>query len=487
MFYRLKPPWAFRGWKRTPYAIRAAFGADKHKRPYFFKKEPFLELLSCNGEEDVDVSSLGEVTQRVIRELLANDMLEASETAMEPLESWQRYLVFPARFVEGVHWSITGKCNFRCRHCLVSAPKAHHPQLPLEDCLHIVDEIARCGITRVDITGGEPLVRDDFEKIVEALSRNGIDIGVLFTNASLLTADTMEMLKRHHQYPAFQLSFDGLGHHDWLRGVPGAEEQADAAFKLLQEHHATVNVAMCIHRGNRNSLRDTANYLAGYGVCSLRLNAPQELGLWKEYARDYALSEAEVWEAYADYIPWYFADGMPIDVELDGYFSCKKGQTDYSINYVHHAKPDSDWSKVPYCESVRYNTYISPEGFLAPCMGFSDTALKDRFPSVLEHHLGDLTLSGYTYDIVNTKIADLLARNPECAACEHLPRCCGGCMVSSITEEGDYLVPDQRLCYFHKHIGEAAVRSVADGAIRAAGLEVPEANGSKPDALCAPR
>ena len=30
-----------------------------------------------------------------------------------------------------------------------------------------------------------------------------------------------------------------------------------------------------------------------------------------------------------------------------------------------------------------------------PCMGFSDTVLSDRFPSVLENHLGDLTLEGY--------------------------------------------------------------------------------------------
>ena len=34
-----------------------------------------------------------------------------------------------------MHWSITGKCNFNCHHCLVSTPNAHHPQLPLEDSL----------------------------------------------------------------------------------------------------------------------------------------------------------------------------------------------------------------------------------------------------------------------------------------------------------------------------------------------------------------
>lgn len=465
MYYRLKAPWAFRGWKKLPYAIQAQYGKDKHSQPHFLGKEEFLDLLYCNGTEDVNPDDFCEKARRIVTELVANDCMEQSETPLEPLESWQRYHVFPARYIKSVHWSITGKCNFNCRHCLVSAPDAHHPQLPLKDCLHIVDEIAVCGIPRVDITGGEPLVRSDFEEIVKALSERGIDIGVLFTNASLLNASVLDMLEKYRQKPSFQLSFDGLGHHDWLRGVPGAEKQADAAFRLLKERDYRVSVAMCIHKENRDSLRATANYLAELGVSSLRLNAPQNLGVWKQYSREYALSEDEVWDVYREYIPQYFEDGMPIDIELDGYFYCKKGETDYKVHYVHTAKEDADWSKYPYCESVRYNIYIGPEGRLAPCMGFSDTALKERFPSVLENHLGDLTLCGYYHDVVETKISDLLAKNPECAKCEHLPRCCGGCMIEGITDEGDYLVPDGRCCYFHKHIGEAAVRETADAAI----------------------
>ena len=466
MYYRLKEPWAFRGWKKLPFAVRAMAGEKKHGKPFLMEKEPFLELLCCNGEENVDIATFSEKGRKIIEEMLAHDILEQSETPLPPLASYQRYHVYPARQLESVHWSITGKCNFQCRHCLVSAPNAHHPQLPLSDCLHIVDEIAECGINRVDITGGEPLVRRDFEEIVKALTAYGIDIGVLFTNASLLTADTLDMLERHYQYPSFQLSFDGLGHHDWLRGVPGAEKQADVAFRLLKDRGYSVSVAMCIHRENRDSLRATANYLAELNVRNLRVNAPQCLGQWKQYADEYALTEAEVWATYSDFITHYFEDGMPIGVELDGYFRCEKGKTDYRIVYVHHARDDEDWSRYPYCESVRYNAYIGPEGLLAPCMGFSDTALKEKFPSVLEHPLGELTLDSYYHDVVQTKVGDLLAKNPECAACEHLTKCCGGCMIDSITDEGDYLVPDKRCCYFHKHIGEDAVRVVAEEAIR---------------------
>jgi len=50
MYYRLKEPWTFCGWKKTPHALRALFGKHKHDNPLFMEKEVFLELLSCNGE-----------------------------------------------------------------------------------------------------------------------------------------------------------------------------------------------------------------------------------------------------------------------------------------------------------------------------------------------------------------------------------------------------------------------------------------------------
>ena len=116
----------------------------------------------------MDISAFSEKGKTIIKEMTKHGIMEQSEGPMQPLSSFQRYHVYPSRRIKSVHWSITGKCNFNCRHCLVSAPNAHHPQLPLSDCLHIVEEIAKCGVNRVDVTGGEPLVRRDFEEIVKA-------------------------------------------------------------------------------------------------------------------------------------------------------------------------------------------------------------------------------------------------------------------------------------------------------------------------------
>ena len=142
------------------------------------------------------------------------------------------------------------------------------------------------------------------------------------------------------------------------------------------------------------------------------------------------------------------------------FFSCEKGKTEYKVHYAKKPKQkEIDLSRVPYCESVTRNLHISPAGRLAPCMGFTSIGDPDRFPSVLEQSLAELTLTGACQDIANTSVEDLVKVNPECKDCKYLYKCSGGCMVESASEDGNYMIPDQRCCYFHKNIGEDEVRS----------------------------
>ncbi len=44
-------------------------------------------------------------------------------------------------------------------------------------------------------------------------------------------------------------------------------------------------------------------------------------------------------------------------------------------------------------------------------------------------------------------------------------KCTGGCLVQGITEDGDFLRPDPKLCWFFRNKGAGAVKEVADAAI----------------------
>ena len=90
--------------------------------------------------------------------------------------------------------SVTDRCNFRCVYCM---PKelfgSDHAFLPRAEILSY-EEIARLtrifaglGVTKLRITGGEPLVRSEVERLIEMLAAiPGIEDITLTTNASLL-------------------------------------------------------------------------------------------------------------------------------------------------------------------------------------------------------------------------------------------------------------------------------------------------------------
>ena len=89
--------------------------------------------------------------------------------------------------------SVTDRCNFRCTYCMPKEVYGRDFQFLERSQLLSFDEIHRLvkvfaghGIEKVRITGGEPLVRRQLERLIEMLAREpGLDL-TLTTNASLL-------------------------------------------------------------------------------------------------------------------------------------------------------------------------------------------------------------------------------------------------------------------------------------------------------------
>ncbi len=94
------------------------------------------------------------------------------------------------RRVEYLRISVTDKCNLRCVYCMPLAgldwlPRAH--LLTYEEIAEIVRVMARMGLKRVRLTGGEPLVRRDLPQLVRLIAAiPGIEDIALSTNAVLL-------------------------------------------------------------------------------------------------------------------------------------------------------------------------------------------------------------------------------------------------------------------------------------------------------------
>lgn len=96
--------------------------------------------------------------------------------------------------------SVTDRCNYRCVYCMPAGGiplKRHDEILRFEQIAAVVREAAGLGIFKIKITGGEPLVKKDIEKLVGLIAAvTGIvDLGMT-TNGSLLTEEKSRMLKK---------------------------------------------------------------------------------------------------------------------------------------------------------------------------------------------------------------------------------------------------------------------------------------------------
>ena len=441
-YIRLKRDFVLRGWKGLPYALvnrRTGTAA-------FMREGAFRALEFCNGRFTEDSPIFFGERKDALRRL---DEIGALERLSEPadLESDQEYLEYPNRYIKQVHWSITGRCNYHCRHCYMSAPHAKLPQPPLEECLGIIDQMAACGVPFVSLTGGEPLVRSDFLEIVDHILSRGIHISVIMSNGSLVTEELLCALKERGVRYEFNMSFDGVdGWHNLLRGVDGAEDAVRRAFELCRKHGFATGAEMVLHKGNLHTLRESVRALGELGVESLKVNRLNCVGEGAALM-DWAITCEEEYEAYLEYLPQYVADGMPVPIlSLSGLFIARDGK--FGVGSERYPE-DCDCSSKYLCNAARNTMYLGPDGRVLPCIPMSETDFtQQRFPM-----LGDMTLaqalsdSAYL-DFITTDLAAYLESNPQCASCEYRNRCMGGCRGrgAQATEGADLMARDPDAC-----------------------------------------
>lgn len=94
------------------------------------------------------------------------------------------------REINYLRLSVTELCNLRCRYCMPEdgvCKKSHEDMLTQEEMIRAVDVAAQLGVTKLRITGGEPLVKKNILSICEqAAAVEGIEQLCMTTNGTLL-------------------------------------------------------------------------------------------------------------------------------------------------------------------------------------------------------------------------------------------------------------------------------------------------------------
>nr|WP_241426739.1 GTP 3',8-cyclase MoaA [Dysosmobacter acutus] len=94
------------------------------------------------------------------------------------------------RDIRYLRLSVTDLCNYRCQYCMAPEgveKRPHNDILSVEECVEIGGAAVSCGIRKIRLTGGEPLVRRGIVDICRGLSAlSGLEELCLTTNGSLL-------------------------------------------------------------------------------------------------------------------------------------------------------------------------------------------------------------------------------------------------------------------------------------------------------------
>lgn len=463
MIYILSKRFRLRGWKNR---LGGLYDTVK-KNSVFLNRDCFFLLMKCDGAHDIDRDSLDEHEKRFFDECLKEGIIKPAGF-LDFLTPEQEYILYPAEYKASVHWSITGACNLKCRHCFMSAPYAKHGAPTHEQILQIADSFAECGIFNVGLTGGEPLIRDDFLDIVSELAMREIRVTTIYTNGWLVDEKLLDELEKRGQHPSFQLSYDGVGTHDFLRGVPGAEERTIQALRLLRERRHSTSVSMCVHKKNSDTLRESVKLLASLGVESLKAGAMMKLGEWaRPEVADLQLSPKENLEMIEAYIPQYFEDNAPLSIMLSGAFMYTPGDDVWNIYYRQECPADQE-QVAPSCGVLTENFYVGADGMVAPCMGMADCSYAVKLPNLFKTPLKDIIGRDSDFNrLCHTTVAEVRDRSEKCRSCRFIDRCTGGCRNSALMQGDNYYAADEECCYFFENGWEERITAAAQPAFEA--------------------
>ena len=102
------------------------------------------------------------------------------------------------RPLRNLRLSVTDRCNLRCQYCM---PEEEYVWLPRNDVLtfeemdRLVDVFADLGVDKVRLTGGEPLLRRDLDRLVRLLAANSRIRDLAMTTNGVLLAEQAPALR----------------------------------------------------------------------------------------------------------------------------------------------------------------------------------------------------------------------------------------------------------------------------------------------------
>jgi len=169
---------------------------------------------------------------------------------------------------------LTYRCNNDCRHCWLRLPpdsKAADEEMSLSEVVDLVDAAREMGCGHWSISGGEPMLRPDFEEIFSHITEKGATY-TLNTNGTLITPAIARLMKRKGS-KLVALYGATAEVHDRITRNPGSFDATMEGIAHLREAGAGFTMQVIPMRDNYHQ-HDEMVRLAGSLSRSWRIGAP---------------------------------------------------------------------------------------------------------------------------------------------------------------------------------------------------------------------
>lgn len=162
---------------------------------------------------------------------------------------------------------LTERCNNNCIHCCINLPEddreAQSREMTTEQVKKILTDAADLGCLQVRFTGGEPLLRLDFEELYLFARRLGIKV-LIFTNARLITPHLADLLARIPPLVTMEVTVYGMSKKSYeaVARVPGSYEQFKRGVDLLLEQKIPFVVKSALLPSNKAEMEEFEKWAA---------------------------------------------------------------------------------------------------------------------------------------------------------------------------------------------------------------------------------
>lgn len=252
---------------------------------------------------------------------------------------------------------VNDRCNLRCKYCVGNWSARKIPDFSTDEIIRIVDECVELGTCHFTIHGGEILLRDDVEYLVNYMKSKNLYVN-LVTNGILLPEKVHEI----RNADSLCISLDGPEESNDLTRGKGSFQAIIKAIKLAKKEDFKLTVQATLTKYNKNDI----GYLA---------KLAKEIGYYQQFSlllkplspelEHIGLDEREIKEVLEEIIK-YKQQGYPIFTSYRTLENALNWPLPYSKPMLNREEIPAN-SNLIRCYYGKLKIAIDADGSVYPC------------------------------------------------------------------------------------------------------------------------